>query len=95
MNLVSSLTSRGVQPRVRPGHPRPAQLGCLAEGTDRPIAALVRGHYAPGDRAAELNFEAATGLGWYVKAVVTLTADDGPSGASGVATTDYRIDGGD
>lgn len=48
----------------------------------------------PPVTTAQLTAEATTGLGWYVKPVVTLTADDSPSWGSGVATTEYRIDGG-
>lgn len=49
----------------------------------------------PPVTTAELTSESVTGFGGHVKAVVTLTADDGPSGGSGVATTEYRINGGD
>ncbi|MEV6812211.1 alpha/beta hydrolase [Micromonospora sp. NPDC051296] len=54
--------------------------------------AFVSGEVDAPVTTAKLTSDAITGQGWYVKAVVSLTAEDG--WGSGVATTEYRVNNG-
>ena len=55
-------------------------------------AALKLIEVDPPQTESTLTATDVTGLGWYVKPIVELTADDG--WGSGVASTEYRVDGG-
>lgn len=94
LNLVSALTNRGVNHEFAPVIPGPHSWDVWQKALIDLLPRLFE-DTTPPVTTAELTSEAVTGFGGHVKAVVTLTADDGPSGASGVATTEYRIDGGD
>lgn len=94
LNLVSSLTNRGVNHEFAPVIPGPHSWDVWQKALIDLLPRLFEDR-TPPVTTAELTSEAITGFGGHVKAVVTLTADDGPSGGSGVAGTEYRIDGGD
>ncbi|HEX6327877.1 MAG TPA: alpha/beta hydrolase-fold protein [Jiangellaceae bacterium] len=94
LNLVSSLTNRGVDHEFAPVIPGPHSWDVWQKALIDLLPRLFEDR-TPPITTAELTSEAVTGFGGHVKAVVTLTADDGPSGGSGVATTEYRVDGGD
>lgn len=94
LNLVSSLTNRGVDHEFAPVIPGPHSWDVWQKALIDLLPRLFEDRVPPVT-TAELTSEAVTGFGGHVKAVVTLAADDGPSGGSGVASTEYRIDGGD